>query len=283
VVVDLVETSDVATKSSARQQAAEWLDAHRLQIVRDQRLGRWARINALDSRMWRDDLVAVMPSRPDGILLPRAAGPAAVQQLAAELYELEQRHQIPNGSTRIVPMAGDTAQSALAIADFGQSPQPRLTGLAWSGDELAKSIGATRMRDAKGVPTSAFQFVRAQVLLAAHGGGILALDALQASQLNDKALRTATAEARADGFSGMLAYHPVQVERINEAFTPNADEVAQAQAVLAAFEADNGGNLLHIDRRMVDQTQIRNARRMLGLDEQVPAEAWRGTPILRPA
>jgi len=74
VIVDLEDSVAPANKPRARELARDWLSAHRQQVA-ERKFGRWVRINALDSRMWRDDLVAVLPGAPDGIMLPKSAGP----------------------------------------------------------------------------------------------------------------------------------------------------------------------------------------------------------------
>jgi citrate lyase subunit beta / citryl-CoA lyase len=88
VIVDLTTPTSMSTRDTARRLACEWLEIHRRQILEHRRVGRWVRINSLDTRLWREDLQAVMIAAPDGIVLPRSAGPEHVQQLGAELYEL---------------------------------------------------------------------------------------------------------------------------------------------------------------------------------------------------
>ncbi len=91
IILDLEDSVAHSNKAQARELTVAWLGAHRAQVTGGKRQGRWVRINALDSRMWRDDLLAVLPGAPDGIMLPKAMGPESVIQLAAELYELEGR------------------------------------------------------------------------------------------------------------------------------------------------------------------------------------------------
>ena len=266
IIVDLEDSVALGAKETAREMAREWLSAHRQQIVEQRRAARWVRINALDSRMWRDDLIAVMAGAPDGIMLPKAAGPIAVQQLAAELYELEQRFHIPTGSTKILPLVSETAQSAMTIGDYVGDSNPRLAGLTWGAEDLSAALGATRKRDAQGLWTDTFRFVRAQTLLAAHARGIMAIDTLHADFGDRDGLQRVADAARGDGFTGMLAIHPAQVPVINAAFAPSEAELADARAVVAAFDANPEAGTLQIDRRMIDQPHLALARRLLGIE-----------------
>jgi citrate lyase subunit beta/citryl-CoA lyase len=70
-------------------------------------------------------------------------------------------------------------------------------------------------------------------------------------------------EAKRDGFSGKIAIHPKQVEAINAAFTPAADELDWARRVVAAFAADGGAGVLRLDGKMLDRPHLRLAERLL--------------------
>jgi citrate lyase subunit beta/citryl-CoA lyase len=62
----------------------------------------------------------------------------------------------------------------------------------------------------------------------------------------------------------MMAIHPAQVAVINDAFTPSEVEIAQARAVVAAFEASPGAGALSLDGRMIDRPHLVQAQRTLG-------------------
>ena len=266
IIVDLEDSVAEENKAFARSFAGKWLTTHRQQIAAGRSSARWVRINALDTPHWRADLEAVLPGAPDGVMLPKASGPEAVQQLAAELYELEQRNGIASGTTRILPLVSETPAAALGIAAYAGTAMPRLAGLTWGAEDLSSAIGASRKRDASGGWTDLFRLVRAQCLLTAHARGVMAIDTLYADFRDEAGTRRAAEEARADGFAGMLAIHPAQVAIINQAFEPSEAERAEAEAVIAAFAANPGAGTLQIDGRMIDRPHLVLARRLLGLD-----------------
>lgn len=280
VIIDLDSSVPQDAKPHARQLAAQWLDAHRHRVLEKRSVGRWVRINTLESGFWRDDLSAVMPWAPDGIVLPKALGPEMVRQLAAELYEFEQRHQIPSGRTKILPIVGETPRAVMSITSYIESPHQRLFGFSWQADELSAALGASRKFDAAGNWVGGFQYVRAQTLLTAHACGALAVETLHSDLSDKEGLKAAAAASRADGFSGMLAIHPDQVPVINEAFTVSEGELRAARRIVEAFDENPTASVLQVDRRMVDQPQLILARRMLGLDGPGGQAAGR-EPILR--
>ena len=267
LILDLEDSVAGSNKAAARAMTADWLTAHRAQVTDGKRPGRWVRINALDSRLWREDLQAVLPGGPDGILLPKSAGPESIQQLSAEIYELESRSGLAPNSVKIMPLVSETPLAAMTIPAYVGASMPRLVGLTWGAEDLSAAIGATRKRDQDGRWTDAFRFARTQTLLAAHARGVMAIDTLHADFADLTGLKRAAEESRADGFSGMLAIHPAQIEVINQAFTASDEELAEARAIVAAFKASPEAGALQIDRRMIDLPHYKLALRVLGIDE----------------
>jgi len=265
IILDLEDSVTPANKARARELTLGWLQAQSTTNAASAQ-GRWVRINALDSGMWRDDLAAVMAGAPDGIMLPKSAGPESVEQLAAELAELERRHGLAEGSTRILPLVSETAAAAISIPAYARAALPRLAGLTWGAEDLSAAIGATRKRGADGQWTDAFRFARTQTLLTAHACEVMAIDTLHADFADEAGLRLAAEAARADGFAGMMAIHPAQVAVINAAFTPSDAELAEARAIVAAFAANPDAGALQIEGRMIDRPHLRLAQRLLGIE-----------------
>jgi citrate lyase subunit beta/citryl-CoA lyase len=259
VIADLEDAVAQPAKPQARLLTKAWLEN------RDAAAGpeRWVRINPLDTPLWRDDLAAVMPGRPDGIMVPKAAGPQQLELLAGELAALEQSHGAAPGSTRVVPLVSETPAAALGIAAYAAGGIPRLAGLTWGAEDLSAAIGAARKRDERGRWTDTFRYVRSQVLLASHAAGVLPIDTLHAEFRDLEGLERVARESYADGFAGMLAIHPSQVPVINAAFTPSEAEIAEARAIVEAFNASPGTGALSFEGRMLDQPHLEQARRLL--------------------
>ena len=263
VVIDLEDAVAPEAKAIARRQAAQWLGAHRQQVLAGAPLGRWVRINPLTSTHWREDLAVVMAGRPDGIMLPKATGPEQVRLLSGELYELEQRNGVPPHATRVIPLVSESAAAALTIPAYANEELPRLAGLSWGAEDLAAAVGASRKRDAAGQWTALFQMVRANTLLAACARKVAAIDTLYADFRDLAGLKAAAEASRADGFTGMMAIHPDQVSVINQAFATSEAEIAEARAIVDLFAANPGAGALQLDGRMIDQPHLEKARSLL--------------------
>ncbi|WAT19211.1 CoA ester lyase [Aurantiacibacter sp. MUD11] len=265
VIVDLEDAVAPEAKATARHFAREWLMTNKEQLLAGEKQQHWVRINPLDSGIWKEDLAAVLPGKPDGIVVPKAAGPDQLRLLMAELYELEQRSGVQPNATRLLPLVSETAHAALTLTAYGDPANaiPRLLGLTWGAEDLSAAIGAVRKRDSRGVWTDLFRMVRAQVLLTAHAAGVSAIDTLHADFRDEEGLQRVARESYEDGFAGMLAIHPAQVPIINAAFTPSHEELAEAQAIVDAFAANPGVGALQIDGRMIDQPHHEQAKKLL--------------------
>ena len=90
-----------------------------------------------------------------------------------------------------------------------------------------------------------------------------AIETIHVDFRNADVLRKDTEIARRDGFTGRLAIHPAQVAVINEVFTPSAEQIAKATAVVAAFAAQPGAGTVGIDGKMFDRPHLLRAQALL--------------------
>ncbi len=262
LILDLEDAVAPEAKPRARALAAEFLA---------QRPGpTWVRINPVQGPLALADLAAVMPARPDGIMLPKG-GPAECARLSAWLDAFEAAHGLPPGATPILPVATETPAAALALPGFASAGLARLAGLTWGAEDLSAELGAATNRDPLGRFAWPYQQVRAQCLIAARAAGVLAIDTLWADFRDLEGLRADTALAAQEGWDGRLAIHPDQVAVIHAALAPSAEAVAHAYAVVAAFEAAPGAGVVALDGRMLDAPHLKAAHRILVLaGEPVP-------------
>ena len=257
VIIDLEDAVAPARKGAAREMAAAFL-AERQGRTAGPRL--WVRVNALGTGMVEDDLAAVLPGRPDGMIQPKVEGASDVERLAAMLGD-------DGGTTRILPLVTETARAPFHIGSFAETALPRLAGLTWGAEDLAAALGATGNRGTDGEWLFTFKLVRSLTLMAAHAVGVPAIETLHADFRDAEGLARSSRQARAEGFAGRLAIHPAQVPVINAAFTPSETEVATARAIVEAFAAEPDAGVIGLEGRMLDVPHLRAAERTLALAE----------------
>jgi len=230
----------------------------------------WVRINPIGSDDAMADLEAVMPSAPAGIVLPKARSAADAQTLADALDTLEQTNGIEAGTTQILPLCSERPEALFTLDSYADST-PRLSGLTWGAEDLSAAVGATVNRDDEGGWLAPYALVRSLCLFAAAAAEVAAIDTVYTDYRDTEGLASYAANSRRDGFSGMLAIHPGQVDVINRAFVPTAVEIERARRIVELFDANPGAGTLGMDGEMVDRPHLVQARRLIQLAKRLAA------------
>jgi citrate lyase subunit beta/citryl-CoA lyase len=259
VIVDLEDAISPERKAQARDITLGFLKEAVSVPTRPTLL---VRINGLQTGLIDADLDVVVAGRPDGIMLPKAEGGAAVSHCDAKLTAREAIHGLAEGHIGIVAIATETAAAIFLAGTYGGSSK-RLKGLTWGAEDLSVELGAEANRDAQGNFLAPYQLARSLCLAGAAAAQVQAIDTVYIDFRNEAGLRRECEEARRDGFTGKMAIHPAQVAVINEVFTPTPEAIAHAQAVIAAFAADPGAGTIGIGGRMYDRPHLERAKQLL--------------------
>jgi citrate lyase subunit beta/citryl-CoA lyase len=260
VIVDLEDSIALEGKAGARQSAAAFLKEAMATTPRPYIL---VRVNGLQTGLLDADLDAVVPAKPDAIMLPKAEGGTSVIHADAKLAVREAKSDLPDGHIKIVALATETA-AALFVAGTFAGASARLTGLTWGAEDLSAELGAQANRDAEGRFLDPYRLARVLCLAGAAAATVPALDTVYVDFRNSEGFRRECEEAARDGFVGKLAIHPAQVPIINEVFTPAAEAVARAQSIVDAFAANPGAGVVGIGGVMYDRPHLVRAQQLLG-------------------
>jgi citrate lyase subunit beta/citryl-CoA lyase len=257
LIIDLEDSVAPERKEAARKGAAAFLD--RRERPRARLL---VRVNGLDSGLIDADLDAVVPARPDAIMLPKAEGGASIVHADAKLTAREAIAGVTAGSIGIVAIATETAKSLFVAGTYGGA-SPRLAALTWGAEDLSAALGAEANRDTDGNFLDAYRLARTLCIAAAAAADVPALDTVYVDFRNDAGLRRECEAACRDGFTGKMAIHPAQIATINDVFTPGAEAIAKASAIIAAFAAAPGAGVVGIDGVMYDRPHVARAEWLL--------------------
>ena len=262
LILDLEDSVVPANRPAARQQASAFLTSSGSAGFR-----RYVRINPLASGVALHDLVAVVPERPDGILLPKCL-PEDVRTLDHYLSALEVASGLVPGGIRIIAIATETPAAMLALANHADngyaSLSARLEGITWGAEDLSAALGGHNRR-ADGIYDDVYRMARSLCLLAAAAAEAAPIDTIYTDFRDEKGLAAECAAARRSGFTAKMAIHPAQIPVINEAFSVTEDERIWARKVMSAFAENPDAGTLALDGKMVDRPHLTLARRLLGL------------------
>ena len=270
LIVDLEDSIAPEGKARARELAAAFVKDAVTAATRPRVL---VRVNGLTTGLIDDDLAAIVPARPDAVMLPKAEGGAAVIHADAKLTAREAIAGLADRHVKIVAIATETAQ-ALFLAGTYRGASPRLTGLTWGAEDLSAELGAETNRDADGRFLDPYRLARVLCLAGAANAEIPAIDTVYVDFGDDTGLRRECEEARRDGFSAKMAIHPAQVAVINDVFTPKPEAIARARAIVAAFAAAPGAGAVGISGIMYDRPHLARAKQVLaraGADTETAA------------
>jgi citrate lyase subunit beta/citryl-CoA lyase len=261
IILDLEDAVAPDAKAAARDQIARSIAAggfgKRELLIR---------INGLDTPWWIDDLAMAAKAAPDGILVPKVS---SNEDLAAVSARLDAAGAPP--SLRIWAMI-ETAFAILHVealsAETNAKGGARFAGYVMGPNDIARE---TRIRMVSGRATMLPFYTTC--ILAAHAYGLEILDGPYSDFSDVAGFAQECAQSRDMGFDGKTLIHPSQIEACNAAFTPPADEVAQARKILAAFERpENAGRgAIQLDGRMVERLHAEMARRTIAIADAIAA------------
>jgi citrate lyase subunit beta/citryl-CoA lyase len=258
VILDLEDAVAEGEKPKARSMVAAFLTANAKQRARV-----WVRINPIQGPHGLADLVAIVGSRPGGIMLPKSRGRADAELLDHYLTALETAVGTECGTTQVIVLVTETADAMFTTGSYAGAP--RVVALTWGAEDLADALGASSNRNEDGSYGFTYQLARSLCLVGAAAAGVSAIETIHGDFRDEAGLRKRAAEVRRAGFRGMLAIHPAQVDVINEAFTPSAEEIAWAQEIVDLFAANPSAGTIGHKGAMLDRPHLARAQALLAL------------------
>ncbi len=252
ICMDMEDGVGYSRKAQARLSIAEALKT--LGFGTSERL---ARINAVGSGLETDDIDAVLPGHPDGIVIPKLEELKQIQWASDRIEAAELKYGWRLNSIRLL-VDVETPRGILNLKDF--AGHPRLDALIFGGEDFAAGLGATRTPEAVEL-----LYGRQATLTAAAAFGLQALDIVAIDFKDLDAVRREAEYGARLGFTGKQIIHPAQVEPVQTAFTPSADAIASARRIVDGFEASQkqGKGAFALDGKMIDMPLVKNARKVL--------------------
>jgi citrate lyase subunit beta / citryl-CoA lyase len=260
VILDLEDSVASDAKAAARRQVMDAVTAGgfgaREVIVR---------INGLDTQWWLEDLNAIGKAKPDAVLVPKVSSAHHLEDVAERLVDISADQKIRVWAMMETPLAMLNARDIAAAAS---DVETRLTAFVMGTNDLAKE---TRAKIAPG--RAAMLPWLMNCVAAARAFGLDILDGVYNDLADVEGFARECAEARDMGFDGKTLIHPNQIGPCNAAFSPSAEEVAQARKVIAAFDLPENRDkgVVQLDGRMVERLHADMARRTVAIAQAIEA------------
>lgn len=258
LILDLEDSVALDAKQEARRLTLDFLMSVR-QLAKRPRL--IVRVNALSTGLTPADLDAVMQGAPDALMLPKAEGGVDVSHLAAQIAVREAENDLPDGATKIIPIATETGKGIFGLGSYAGASH-RLSALTWGAEDLSADLGAETNRLTDGSYADPYRLARSLTLFAASSAQVDAIDTVFTNFRDEAGFHAECIAARRDGFTGKMAIHPAQVAAANAVFSPAPAELAKAEAIIALFAANPGVGVIGLDGEMLDRPHLVRAQRL---------------------
>lgn len=253
ICMDMEDGVALNHKDTARRTIAQALCE--LNLGHSERL---ARINPVGSGLEIDDLDAVLPARPDGIVVPKVETLSQLTWVGDRIESAELSYGWPVNSIRMIAIVESAKAILLNLTQI--AAHPRLDALIFGAEDFAADIGAIRTADAWEI-----FYARSAVVTAAAAFDLQAIDMVTVEFRDIEKIRAEAQFGAQMGYSGKQVIHPDQVQPVQEAFTPDDESIAAARRLIEAFKEhqSKGTGAFALDGKMIDMPLIRSAQRVL--------------------
>ena len=218
------------------------------------------RINSIDTPYWKADIDAILPQKPDLILLPKTGMASDVLEADAYMTEVEEKLGFAQNTVGLMPLI-ETAlgvENAFAIA----SATKRVQALFLGAEDLTADLQCKRTKEGREI-----EYARTRLVVAARAAGVDVYDT-PFTDVNDDAGIVADAQlAKALGFTGKASISPRHVEVINQVFSPTLKEIHYAYEVMDAIAQAKaqGKGAIALHGKMVDAPIVARAERTIAM------------------
>ena len=259
IIFDLEDAVSPDEKDAARllvKYAVKNVERCRSEII--------VRVNAADTPLFAQDLEAIVPQRPDYIMLPKTASRQTVCGCDAAIGEIERRCGMEVGTVKLIPLI-ETAlgvENAFNIA----SACPRVAALFLGGEDLTADLRCKRTKQGNEI-----NYARTRLVCAARAAGVDVYDTPFTDVNDDEGIVRDAEYAKSLGFSGKSAIAPRHVRVINEVFSPSAKDIEYARLVFEAIRIgkEQGKGAVSLRGKMIDKPIVERARQTLEIAKQL--------------
>ena len=208
------------------------------------------RINSLHSLDGLKDVTALadLPRPPAGFMLAKVKSLGEVAMLDDVLSE--------TGAASALHVMIETNEALDQAFEIARSSQ-RVRSLIFGAIDMAADLRTT-------IDWENLLFARSRVVHAAAGAGVDLIDVPWLDLEDMDGLREEARRCSSLGFTGKAAIHPKQIPVLNETFSPAEDEVARAREIIAAFEAGDGGLVVH-EGKLIEKPVLRSMQRIVAI------------------
>lgn len=253
LILDLEDAVSPAEKDAARiliRNALKYLNFEEQETI--------VRINSIDTPFWQEDIVTILPEKPNLLLLPKANRPEDILLVDKYMAEIEEKSGLEIGSVGLIPLI-ETAlglENSFLIATASKRVKAMLLG----AEDLTADLQCVRTKQGKEI-----EYARGRIVVAARAAGIDVYDTPFTDVNDEEGIIVDTKLAKGYGFTGKASISPRHIEVINSVFSPTQTEVDYAYEVMEAITLakSQGKGAIALHGKMIDAPIVARAERII--------------------
>lgn len=257
VIFDLEDAVSPAEKDAARilvRNTMRYMDLKGCEVI--------VRINSVDTDYWKADIDAILPEKPDLILLPKTSVPKDALVADEYMTEVENKLGLSQGTVGLIPLI-ETAlgvENSYAIASCSE----RVKALFLGAEDLTADLQCIRTKEGREI-----EYARARLVVAARAAGIDVYDTPFTDVNDDEGIVVDANLAKSLGFTGKASISPRHVDIINEVFSPTKADIDYAYEVMDAIRLakEQGKGAIALHGKMIDAPIVARAERTIAMAE----------------
>ncbi len=259
VVLDLEDAVSPTQKDSARilvRNTLKYLDYKNCETI--------IRINPIETSYWQKDLDAVIPEKPNAILIPKVNTAQDIVLVSNYIAKIEEKHNMQVNTVKIIALLETSMgiENAFLIA----TADKRITAMFLGAEDLTADLQCKRTKEGQEIFYS-----RSRIVNAARAGGIDVYDTPFTDVHDIEGLYEDAKFAKSLGFTGKASISPRHVEGINKVFTPTQEEIEYAHEVLAIIEEaeSQGKGVVSLRGKMIDAPIVARAQQVIKMEKAI--------------
>ena len=257
VIFDLEDAVSPVEKDAARilvRNTMRYMDLKGCEVI--------VRINSVDTDYWKADIDAILPEKPDLILLPKTSVPKDALVADEYMTEVENKLGLSQGTVGLIPLI-ETAlgvENSYAIASCSE----RVKALFLGAEDLTADLQCKRTKEGREI-----EYARARLVVAARAAGIDVYDTPFTDVNDDEGIVVDANLAKSLGFTGKASISPRHVDIINEVFSPTKADIDYAYEVMDAIRLakEQGKGAIALHGKMIDAPIVARAERTIAIAE----------------
>jgi len=255
VIFDLEDAVAPAQKDAARilvRNTMRYMDFRGCEII--------VRINSVDTPYWKEDIDAILPYKPNLILLPKTGTVQDVLTADEYMTRVEEKLHMEPDSVGLMPLI-ETAlgvENSFSIA----SSSKRVKALFLGAEDLTADLQCKRTKEGREI-----EYARTRLVVAARAAGVEVYDTPFTDVNDDEGIVKDASLAKALGFTGKASISPRHVEVINQVFSPTQKEIDYAYEVMDAITLakEQGKGAIALHGKMIDAPIVARAQQTIAM------------------